>query len=911
MKNKLLLILLFVSTIVFSQTTTTPVGSIKHNNALVLNNSADTLLVRNPTTKMIEGVSKSSLTENSAGALSGFAITNNGNGTINLASGVALLRTTNSPTGLLKKYNISAITNIALTDNANNFLLVDYNSGSPTITVTTNTATINTTTNSLIGVVARVGTTLHYLSLVGQNVDANAKLRIRFLNSEVLRRAQGAVIGSVNRNLTLTAGLFYSGLIPVTTQAFNTVTPDTFTLAYNNGSVWTRTTGQTQVNNTQYNNSGTLTNFGGGNNHFRTDYIYLLANNPSKLYVIMGDVDYSSLGSAVLAPTPAILPVELQSLGILVGQVVIQKNATTMQANTSFGTTFTGSTVNNHNDLAGLNIDPYLHLTAVEKTSFNDGLNGAYGRGLSPTITTTTPRGAVTIQRGSASDSDDVLIIKNGAGVNTSSTDGSGTLKIGNTSSNSGNAIKISKKVTVLNSHIIDDYSLLEPTVGGDGFGVVDLSTEMRGGVSNDHFNGFQSRLNYSSSANLLAGTFSAMQGLLVRNSITGTGIVSNAHGIRVDNILGSGTVLNQKGIYVEPQIKGTISNYDIYAPGFRSLFGKLSVGNLSTSYSLNVDSGTNIISSFFKGSFLTGNKNYSSILVGVDSSLNKSIQFGYSYDNATPLNSYAYITPFGGLEGMQFAISLGGRTMLGSNIDDGVNRLQVSGTAKFTGTVSGAGATAPTHFVTKSQSDLKADLASPTFTTGITTPAINLSGATASRAVVTDASKNLVSSSVTSTELALLSGKTAIPQLTQTVTNGVTASSPSEDAVYDFVQANIATSGSYSPTITNIANTSSLSAKATYTKTGNIVCVYVRFGLTEIAGSTYTQFRVTLPINRTTSNLVNSIGSGVVIGNGLDNISRVSFDTANNSTAVITYKTAGSYGSTFGTINFQYQTTE
>jgi hypothetical protein len=58
MKKQLLFLLLFISTIAFSQTTTTPVGSIKHNNALILNNVADTLLVRNPTTKRIEGISK-------------------------------------------------------------------------------------------------------------------------------------------------------------------------------------------------------------------------------------------------------------------------------------------------------------------------------------------------------------------------------------------------------------------------------------------------------------------------------------------------------------------------------------------------------------------------------------------------------------------------------------------------------------------------------------------------------------------------------------------------------------------------------------------------------------------------------------------------------------------------------------
>lgn len=61
MKNRLLFLSLIISGFLNAQTTTTIVGSLKHNNELTLNNTADTLLVRNPTTKKIEGVSKASL----------------------------------------------------------------------------------------------------------------------------------------------------------------------------------------------------------------------------------------------------------------------------------------------------------------------------------------------------------------------------------------------------------------------------------------------------------------------------------------------------------------------------------------------------------------------------------------------------------------------------------------------------------------------------------------------------------------------------------------------------------------------------------------------------------------------------------------------------------------------------------
>lgn len=330
-------------------------------------------------------------TENSAGAIQGFTVTNNGNGTVNIATGTAFLRSTNDQYAPLVKYTIPAVTNLALTDNANNYVLVDYNGGTPALTVTTNSATINTETNSLAILISRVGNTLDWLSLVGQNNDANAKIRIRFLNQEGIRRANGAVIGLSNRNLTLTAGTLFSGLIRINSPAFNTASPDTFTYVYNNGAVWTRVTGQTQVNNTQYNNGGTLTTMPGSD--FRTDYVYLLPNNPSKLYVVYGTTTYANITLARNAPTPTSLPSELQVLGLLVGRQIIQRNAPSISEVTSaFTDVFAGVGVPEHNALAGLQggaVNDYQHLTTTQLNGLIQKNTIAQIRAFSGTLTNT------------------------------------------------------------------------------------------------------------------------------------------------------------------------------------------------------------------------------------------------------------------------------------------------------------------------------------------------------------------------------------------------------------------------------------------------------------------------------------------------------------------------------------------
>jgi hypothetical protein len=316
-------------------------------------------------------------TENSAGALSGFALTNNGNGTVNIASGSALLRSTASEIGTLQKYQLPAVTNLTLTDNANNYILASYNGGTPAVTVTTDVNTINTTTNTLLYVVARVGNKIDHAYAGEQNVDSNGKLRRRFLNTEAFARAQGGILSFTNRNLTVTTGLFYSGLTPYVTAAFNTAGADAFTNVYNNASVWTRQTGQAQVNNTQYNLNGTLTTMTNG--RFRVDYVYFLVNNPTQIYTVMGSTQYTTLALARLAPLPSALPVELQRLGVLLGRVIIEKDATTIsEVASAFTTVFAASSVLNHNDTANLQggaLGDYQHITTAEKASFTDKVN--------------------------------------------------------------------------------------------------------------------------------------------------------------------------------------------------------------------------------------------------------------------------------------------------------------------------------------------------------------------------------------------------------------------------------------------------------------------------------------------------------------------------------------------------------
>lgn len=267
-------------------------------------------------------------------------------------------------------------------------------------------------------------------------------------------------------------------------------------------------------------------------------------------------------------------------------------------------------------------------------------------------------------------------------------------VKIGNQKTSYGLGFGVSKLITSLDRHIYDDYSVLNATAGGFGFGVFDASTEMTGTVSNDHFNAFQSRLKYTASADMLRDPFSALNGFLVRNTVDGTGIVPRANGIRIDDIQGTGPVEVVKGLYIEPLIRGSISNMGLDVQTIKNY-----IKTLDTDY-LKVDAGSSAYNTaFFTSNFSVSSKYYASIFIGKSESANQSASYGYVYNPSG--TSFAYISPYGMTEGMQFAVSQNGNTLIGTNSDNGVNKLQVNGSilaTNYNGSASLTGvSTAPT----------------------------------------------------------------------------------------------------------------------------------------------------------------------------------------------------------------------
>lgn len=277
----------------------------------------------------------------SSGASDGFAITDNGNGTVNIASGEIVIRETDADDAVLKTYLIPATTNLAITDNEVNYLYLTYGSGTATWTTGTALSQFDGITKVIVYVIGRNGTRLNIVDLRKINVDFGRKSRRQkaefdgfVFNGWWRSNLQNSPLTSSGLNLLVGAGKYFYFDNPITHSAFDTTVAgsadaNNWIRFYNRTGNWTQVTGQKSVNNTQYDNAGTLTTMTNG--RWRTDYVYVVMDGAAPyLVTIFGNTQYTTQAGAQAAPLPTTLPPQIDGIAVLVGQVVLQKNDTSV-----------------------------------------------------------------------------------------------------------------------------------------------------------------------------------------------------------------------------------------------------------------------------------------------------------------------------------------------------------------------------------------------------------------------------------------------------------------------------------------------------------------------------------------------------------------------------------------------------
>lgn len=304
----------------------------------------------------------------SAGNLISPTLTDLGTGSITIGNnGLYNLYKDSNGLGVIRTFEITGFTNTALTDGVTNYVVADYNSGTPIIHIITNVSLINETTVIPLYTIYRQGTTLHTIDWDQLGLGLVNKIHNSIINTQRYRLESGLALGEVaTRTITVTAGEVWIGANKLTLGAFSSAT-DTCRFAYHVAGVWTFST-ITQYNNTQYDNGTALVAL--NPNKYAVNFVYRgVEVGSSEAIVVLGGGNYTLLEAQGSLP-PANLPGLITSHNVLVGRIIVEQGTSSAyQIDSIFSTAFALSTSGVHNDLSGLQggtTSEYYHTTAAQ-----------------------------------------------------------------------------------------------------------------------------------------------------------------------------------------------------------------------------------------------------------------------------------------------------------------------------------------------------------------------------------------------------------------------------------------------------------------------------------------------------------------------------------------------------------------
>ena len=295
----------------------------------------------------------------------GLTVTDNGDGSVTVAAGSGYIRSSDSVTAQLYSFDIAQDVP-TLTNNALNFIYVDYNSGTPVIDVTTDVTSISGRDAFVVGFVRKDDTSIH-IGNAGQRLSCfKHALYYYSWEHDGLQRASGAILSETGtRNIAVSTGVFWLAYNRTTTSAFDSSGTDRFKAYYRDGvGGWTEVTDQSQIDNAYWDdNTGVLNDL--TNTRYGVFWVFQMIDGD--IYVMYGRGDYL-LAQAQAATLPSDRPDELSSeLSTFIGKIIIQQGASSF---TSVTNPFTGSAIGlsaatDHGSLAGLTDDDHTQYGAL------------------------------------------------------------------------------------------------------------------------------------------------------------------------------------------------------------------------------------------------------------------------------------------------------------------------------------------------------------------------------------------------------------------------------------------------------------------------------------------------------------------------------------------------------------------
>ena len=315
-------------------------------------------------------------TNYSSGPISGATGWSNNSGEMNLpAIKVSLANNTNNIEPNLV-YDIASGTTgsggiTSLSNNDTNYVVVEYNGGSPRYNVYNNDGVVDDSSVVIIYIVYRVNTFIHVLEFGNYGAGLANKLNDRFMMTDRFGWESGLNISlsASTGVIDLSAGVAWNGPYRQSLVGINSQ-DDVFFKNFHSGGTWTYTTTGNTLNNTYYDDGTDIVIATSGK--YLTNYYYRGQEVNDHMYEVYSTSEYDSITEAEAATNPE-LPELITSHAFLVGRIIVEVGATTGITQTAFATVFQASgyapSAGNHNDLSGLQGGTggeYYHLTSDE-----------------------------------------------------------------------------------------------------------------------------------------------------------------------------------------------------------------------------------------------------------------------------------------------------------------------------------------------------------------------------------------------------------------------------------------------------------------------------------------------------------------------------------------------------------------
>lgn len=302
------------------------------------------------------------------GAINKVSITQTSISSISADTIEAYLFSLSGWTGDYKRYTIPAITALDLTNNSINYLVINYNSGSPVYQITTNPATINNSNVCIAASMSREDEIMHWIP-VDWGLATAARENNKGINVQRFTRISGLVLSeSAGNTIEISSGVVYYGVTNFTKAAAASTSNNAYVYYKTDATTWTKALTSTYINDRYQTASNGLSSV--DSSHYTINWVYRFIDgeNTAKIAYTLGTSSYT-LAEALAADVP-IPPTVINRMAILVGRIIVKGGAATaISIDSAFTQTFAGSNVINHNDLdnvQGGSVNDYYHLTQTE-----------------------------------------------------------------------------------------------------------------------------------------------------------------------------------------------------------------------------------------------------------------------------------------------------------------------------------------------------------------------------------------------------------------------------------------------------------------------------------------------------------------------------------------------------------------